>query len=320
MQPAADRLCKSTAARSRCSDHLSSDPVLSYIASRLASGKPTSGLTGSSQSPLIGAGSSGSAGSSNIPGLAEWQVDWNNIKLERQIGRGAYGRVYSGHWSGIQVAVKVLITKESFEDELEGEGLQLPESVQKELQVEAMTLSRLRHPCCVTFYGICELPPAILTVKSPNLLVDSHWRCKVADFNLSKILAGGQQPVASSGGAPLNPTWLAPEVLAGEQATMASDAFSFGYVLWELLTWRLPWSGVQPFVVMKLVRNGSRPDIPPLDQLPGPSPAGCPGMDDYMQLIRDCWAQDPAQRPSFASIAPRLHVLLEQLDYGAAEV
>lgn len=149
----------------RCSDHLSSDPVLSYIASRLASGKQRSGLTGSSQSPLMGAGSSGSAGSGNIPSLAEWQVDWNSIKLERQIGRGAYGRVrarrfgcrfhaaacacpdrcgctaaanhpasllqvYSGHWSGIQVAVKVLITKESFEDELEGEGLQLPESVQ----------------------------------------------------------------------------------------------------------------------------------------------------------------------------------------------
>ena len=106
---------------------------------------------------------------------------------------------------------------------------------------------------------------------------------------------------------------------------------------------------------MKLVRSGSRPDIPPLDQLPGPSPAGCPGMEDYMQLIRwaaagnlallsaqasalqppaqpalsgtptdmprrDCWAQDPAQRPGFASIAPRLHALLEQLGYGAAEV
>lgn len=39
-------------------------------------------------------------------------------------------QVYAGHWSGIQVAVKVLITRESFEAEVEGEGLQLPESVQ----------------------------------------------------------------------------------------------------------------------------------------------------------------------------------------------
>lgn len=77
----------------RCSDHLSSDPVLSYIASRLASVKPTSRASGSSQVPLTGAGSVGSGGSGNIPGLAEWQVDWSDIKVERQIGRGAYGRV-----------------------------------------------------------------------------------------------------------------------------------------------------------------------------------------------------------------------------------
>lgn len=35
--------------------------------------------------------------------------------------------------------------------------------LQKELQDEAIMLSSLRHPCCVTFYALCELPPAILT-------------------------------------------------------------------------------------------------------------------------------------------------------------
>lgn len=123
-----------------------------------------------------------------------------------------------------------------------------------------------------------------------------------------------------------------------------------------------------PTQVMKLVRQGSRPDIPPPSQLPGPSPACFPGMGDYLLLMRcagvvavapaprsrlgmgwsswmgaclwsadccwcccplpqkpgsnrrQCWAQDPAQRPSFAAIAPRLHALLEQLEYGAAEV
>lgn len=67
------------------------------------------------------------------------------------------------------MAVKVLITRDSFEAALEGEGegLQLPDTVQRELRDEAMVLSRLRHPCCVLFYGICELPPAILTGARP---------------------------------------------------------------------------------------------------------------------------------------------------------
>lgn len=38
----------------------------------------------------------------------------------------------------------------------------------------------------------------------------------------------------------------APEILEGGKATAASDVFSFGCVLFEILTWRLPWKGVPP--------------------------------------------------------------------------
>lgn len=41
----------------------------------------------------------------------------------------------------------------------------------------------------------------------------------------------------------------APEVLAGHGVSTASDCFSFGTVMWEVLTWRLPWAGVSPFAV-----------------------------------------------------------------------
>lgn len=79
-------------------------------------------------------------------------------------------------------------------------------------------------------------------VKSLNILVTTDLTLKVADMGLSKLaeeVQGGSK-VSTGGGA--NPRWLAPEVLNGKKPSMESDLFSFGVVLWELLTWKVPWS------------------------------------------------------------------------------
>ena len=59
----------------------------------------------------------------------------------------------------------------------------------------------------------------------------------------------------------------------------------------------------------KVVRGG-RLDIPPKHALPGPAGDGFEGLDGYCQLVRDCWAQAPADRPSMASVVRRLRALL----------
>jgi hypothetical protein len=41
--------------------------------------------------------------------MQRWEVRWEDIQLERQVGRGSFGWVYAGFWSGTEVAVKVLI-------------------------------------------------------------------------------------------------------------------------------------------------------------------------------------------------------------------
>lgn len=94
-------------------------------------------------------------------------------------------------------------------------------------------------------------PPVIhRDLKSPNLLVAADWTVKVADFNLSKLIDDAvRSSRASTGGGPTNPRWLAPEMFMNQKASVASDIYAFGVVMWEMVTWQLPWGDMNPYAV-----------------------------------------------------------------------
>ncbi|KAL4423315.1 hypothetical protein ABPG77_006110 [Micractinium sp. CCAP 211/92] len=152
--------------------------------------------------------------------------------------------------------------------------------------------------------------PAIVhrDLKSPNLLVDDSWHVKVSDFNLSRFVEEHMKSKGSSMAA-TNPRWLAPEVMRGQRATKAADVFAFGVVMWEVLTWQVPWTNVGPWQLVNLLVSGSRLEIPPLEQLPGSDTPQFAGLDAYVALMRRCWAQDPAERPTFEQVIPELRAL-----------
>jgi len=153
-------------------------------------------------------------------------------------------------------------------------------------------------------------PPIIhRDLKSPNLLVDKHWRLKVSDFNLSKLLEEG---AVMSSMAATNPRWLAPEILGGNNATFASDIYSFAVVMWEMMTWELPWGVTNPWQVVTMVTDGGRLSIPPRSQLPGPDNDTFEGLDAYIALMKRCWAHIPEDRPSFKEIISELREILAQ--------
>ncbi|KAL0037083.1 hypothetical protein WJX77_012077 [Trebouxia sp. C0004] len=154
--------------------------------------------------------------------------------------------------------------------------------------------------------------PSILhrDLKSPNLLVDKHWRVKVTDFNLSSMLRSDADTYGVLSSAANNPRWLAPEVVASQDYSKAADVYSFGVVLWELLTWQVPWVDHNPFqIMMLLTQQQARPDIPPLDSLPGPP---LPGIEEYVELMQACWHEQPDHRPGFESITGSLRLLRYQ--------
>lgn len=127
-------------------------------------------------------------------------------------------------------------------------------------------------------------------LKSHNLLVGEHWRCKVSDFGLSRMLTA-MDTMTSCG----TPSWTAPEVLRGEKYTEKCDVYSFGIVLWECVTRMTPHEGIPHFqVVFQVGTQGLRPD------LPSDTP------HHWARLTADCWAEDPDVRPSFEEILDRL--------------
>lgn len=82
-------------------------------------------------------------------------------------------------------------------------------------------------------------------LKSPNLLVTSTWTTKVADVGLAHCLAGGSEQMSTVGLQ--NPRWLSPELLAGQAAGLPADVWSFGTILWELMTWENPFGNINPY-------------------------------------------------------------------------
>jgi len=97
--------------------------------------------------------------------------------------------------------------------------------------------------------------------------------------------------------------WVAPEVLNEEGYTEKADVYSFAIVLWELLTRLVPYAGKNTMQIVRAVDRGDRLTIPPW----------CPS--DYDALIQECWDPNPAKRPYFTAILPRLEKLLQ--DYLA---
>merc|ERR1712194_372576 len=149
-------------------------------------------------------------------------------------------------------------------------------------------------------------PIAHRDLKSPNLLLDRDELVKVSDFGLSKA-SGGLSTRKTCVGSAGTPDWMAPEVLDNEATTevdfMQSDVFSFGSVLFELLTGQLPWYGLKHIQVARNVADKHlRADSASCEGgYPVPD-ASVPWRAEMAQLMHHCWQQKPASRPSFEEI------------------
>ncbi|KAI3769010.1 hypothetical protein L6452_00106 [Arctium lappa] len=137
-------------------------------------------------------------------------------------------------------------------------------------------------------------------LKCDNLLVNmkdsSRPICKVGDFGLSKI----KRNTLVSGGVRGTLPWMAPELLNGGSNKVSEkvDVFSFGIVLWEILTREEPYANMHyGAIIGGIVNNSLRPTIP----------SDCD--PEWRRLMEQCWSPDPVVRPSFTEITNQLRVM-----------
>ncbi|GLE11282.1 hypothetical protein PINS_up023648 [Pythium insidiosum] len=173
-------------------------------------------------------------------------------------------------------------------------------------------------------------------LKASNILVTDTWMAKLADFGISKVSNFVREPNGGPSASVVTMTappdssnsinfaatqamaditsfagtwrWNAPEILKDPmncRYSRSTDMYSFGMVLWEILSdGAIPFNAVRfDFEVRELVINSQRPQIKPSK--------GCP--DTFVNLLLQCWAQNPSARPTAAQAAAELASILEYM-------
>uniref|UniRef100_A0A8C1TUC0 Mitogen-activated protein kinase kinase kinase n=1 Tax=Cyprinus carpio TaxID=7962 RepID=A0A8C1TUC0_CYPCA len=254
-----------------------------------------------------------------------WEVPFEEISELQWVGSGAQGAVFLGKFHGEEVAVKKV--RDIKETEIK--------HLRKLKHPNIITFKGVctQAPCYCIIMEYCaqgqlyevlragrKITPSLLVdwamgiaggmnylhlhkiihrdLKSPNMLITHDDLVKISDFGTSKELREKSTKMSFAGTV----AWMAPEVIRNEPVSEKVDIWSFGVVLWEMLTGEIPYKDVDSSAIIWGVGNNS---------LQLPLPESCP--DGFKILLRQCWNCKPRNRPSFRQI-------LLHLDIASADV
>ncbi|GAB1866896.1 Proto-oncogene tyrosine-protein kinase receptor ret [Camponotus japonicus] len=132
-----------------------------------------------------------------------------------------------------------------------------------------------------------------------NVLLATGKVCKISDFGLTRdVYEDDAYLKRSKGRVPVK--WMAPESLADHVYTSKSDVWSFGVLLWELVTLGAsPYPGVDVHNLYNLLKAGYRME----------KPLNC--SQQLYKLMVSCWHQEPGMRPSFKELTSHWERMLE---------
>ncbi|XP_073112922.1 serine/threonine-protein kinase STY46 isoform X1 [Elaeis guineensis] len=288
-----------------------------------------------SSTPPVMSSTLGMATAVTPDGTDVWEIDVRHLKFESKVASGSCCDLYHATYCSQDVAVKVL-KPECVDVNMQREFAQevyIMRKVRHKNVVQFIgACTRSSSLCIVTEFmsggsiydflhkqkGVFKLP-ALLRVatdvskgmnylhqnniihrdlKTANLLMDENEVVKVADFGVARVKGQSGVMTAETG----TYRWMAPEVIEHKPYDQKADVFSFGIVLWELLTGKIPYEDLTPLqAAFGVVEKGLRPIIP---EHAHPKLA---------ELLERCWQQDPSLRPDFSEIFEKLDLIAKEV-------
>ncbi|PRP74807.1 hypothetical protein PROFUN_06668 [Planoprotostelium fungivorum] len=275
------------------------------------------------------AGETASVGAWNTTDL----IDEREVIIEGLLGKGSSGHVYLAQWNGFRVATKQIHTldkkkRDAFLKETlflrklrhpniylfmgttirDGELYIVTEYMEKGslkqlLAKESKILTwemiiRMSLDIAQGMNYLHSYKPMIIhrrgiDLKTGNILSDKDYNLKICDFGVAKFMQKENKVTRSYFSTV---AWSSPELLENGAYTEKTDVYSFGLVLWSLLTGNEPWETKNEFQTIYAVMTlDERPQMPERVNA------------EFEALIRKCWSRKPLDRPSFTTIVETLN-------------
>ncbi|KAL5102750.1 Tyrosine-protein kinase SPK-1 [Taenia crassiceps] len=257
-------------------------------------------------------------------------IDYKDVTLENEVGRGHFGVVYLGSIRSMKVAVKKSLTDtndEAFREEArvmhilshqrivrflgfccntpDGRVLIITEfmsngALRDYLQTPEGRSLTYRHLISITdqvvkaMVYLEKVGVVHRDLRAANVLVDGDGSVKVADFGLTKILGFEQKFTASS--FPFR--WTAPEAMKADyQPNTKADVWSFGVLMFEVLTYgSMPYEECENASKLQVFLSEGK-------RLSSPRALGYQCDEEAYRIMRSCWETLPQGRPSFQKLS-----------------
>uniref|UniRef100_A0A3P9JDP6 RAF proto-oncogene serine/threonine-protein kinase n=1 Tax=Oryzias latipes TaxID=8090 RepID=A0A3P9JDP6_ORYLA len=281
-----------------------------------------------------------------------WEIEASEVYLHSHIGSGSFGTVYKGKWHG-DVAVKILKVTDPTPEQFQAfrnevavlrktrhvnillfMGYMTKDNLAIVTQwCEGSSLYKHIHVLETNFKIIQLIDIARQTaqgmdylhakniihrdMKSNNIFLHEGLTVKIGDFGLATVKArwSGSHQVEQPSGSIL---WMAPEVIRMEDNnpySFQSDVYSYGIVLFELMTGELPYSQIanRDQIIFMVGRGCLSPDLSKLYK-------NCPKA--MKRLVADCIKKSKDERPLFPQILSSIELLqhaLPKINRSASE-